>query len=310
MIQLQARRDHHPNGGALRKRAILLLASCLCTTAAGAEPSGAPDFLHSMRFMALCAGAGVALLYLLYLWRVRQITARVRAQLKARQLERERIARALHDTLLQGVQSLTLRFQTAVDQLPPDSPSRAAMEQILDSADQIVVAGRDQVMDLRVSMEAGGDLADNLSAAACEIGQHSAGVRFAMRIEGAARPIQALVTDDIYCVGREALSNAFRHAQATLVELVLDYGPRHFTLRVRDDGIGIGADTLHAGGRVGHWGLAGMRERAQGLGGLLDIRSGDRGRGTEIVFSVPAACAYGDGHPLRRWLQRLLPQRA
>jgi len=268
-----------------------------------------------MYSMALCAGAGAALLsllYLLYLWRIRQVTERVRAQLKARQMERERIARALHDTLLQGVQSLTLRFQTAVDQLPPDSPSRATMEQILDSADQIVVAGRDQVMDLRVSMEPGGDLADNLGAAAREIGQYSAGVRFAMRIDGAARPLHALVTDDIYCVGREALSNAFRHAQATLVELVLDYGVDHFTLRVRDDGIGIGADTLQ-GGRVGHWGLTGMRERAQGLGGQFAIRSGERhGRGTEIVFSVPAERAYDDGrsHPLRRWLQRLLPQGA
>ena len=264
-----------------------------------------------MYLIALCAGAALLyLLYLLYLWRIHQVTARVRAQLKARQLERERIARALHDTLLQGVQSLTLRFQSAVDQLPPDSPSRATMEQILDSADQIVAAGRDQVMDLRVSMEAGGDLADNLAAAAREIGQHSAGVRFAMRIDGAARPIHALVSDDIYCVGREALSNAFRHAQATLVELVLDYDAQHFTLRVRDDGIGICADTLHAGGRAGHWGLIGMRERAQGLDGQFDIRSCDaRGRGTEIVFSVPAGRAYdGDrSHPLRRWLKRLLP---
>lgn len=264
-------------------------------------------WLHTGWFHLLFPIMVAGLLYLAYLWRIRQITERVQAQLKARQLERERIARALHDTLLQGVQSLTLRFQTAIDQLPPEAAAaRATMEQILDSADQVVAAGRDQVMDLRGSLEIGSDLAQSLSAAGCAMGSEY-GVRFQFTVEGSQRRMQALLTDEVNCIAREALSNAFRHARARAVTLTIGYGCDDFRLRVQDDGQGIDEQTLADGRRHGHWGLTGMRERAHGLGGKLDIWSRP-GQGTEVALTVPAPLAYADAdqHPLRRWLDRTI----
>ena len=239
---------------------------------------------------ALAAGLVFGLAVLFYRWRVAQITARLKAQIKVRQAERERIARALHDTLLQGVQSLTLRFQTAVNQLPADSPVRANMEALLDSADQIVVAGRDQVMDLRASMEFGDSLADTLNTVGHQMAQEY-GVEFRFTVEGRARDAQPLVADEIYCIAREALSNAFRHGSASLVEVAMSFGHAQFVLRIADNGCGIDDQTLACGGRRGHWGLTGMRERAQALGGTLEIWSGS-GRGTEIVLTAPAAVIY------------------
>ncbi|HEU4844334.1 MAG TPA: ATP-binding protein [Burkholderiaceae bacterium] len=258
-------------------------------------------------FRLLCALLAAGLLYLAYLWRIRQIAWRIQAQLKARQMERERIARALHDTLLQGVQSLTLRFQTAIDQLPPEAAAvRATMEHILDSADQIMVTGRDQVMDLRGSLEFGSDMAQSLNAAGSAMSGEN-GVRFQFTVEGAVRRMQPLVTDEMNCIGREALSNAFRHAHANRVVLTIAYGCADFRLQVQDDGQGIDEQTLSGGGRHRHWGLAGMRERAHNLGGRLDIWSRP-GNGTEVVLTVPAPLVYADAdqHPLRRWLDQTI----
>lgn len=264
-------------------------------------------WLQSGWFRLLCGAVAAGLLYLAYLWRISQITGRVQAQLKARQLERERIARALHDTLLQGVQSLTLRFQTAINQLPPEAAAvRATMEQILDSADQIIVDGRDQVMDLRGSLELGSDMALSLNAAGCAMAEEN-GVRFQFSVEGAVRRMQPLVTDEMNCIGREALSNAFRHARARRVALNIAYGCDDFRLQVQDDGQGIDEQTLSGGGRQRHWGLTGMRERAHNLGGKLDIWSRP-GNGTEVVLTLPAPLVYADAdqHPLRRWLDRTI----
>ncbi len=264
-------------------------------------------WLQSGWFRLLCALIGAGLLYLAYLWRIGQITRQVQAQLKARQLERERIARALHDTLLQGVQSLTLRFQTAINQLPPEAAAvRVTMEHILDSADQIITTGRDQVMDLRGSLELGSDMAQSLNAAGCAMSDEN-GVPFQFTVEGAVRRMQPLVTDEMNCIGREALSNAFRHARARRVALTITYGCDDFRLQVQDDGQGIDERTLDSGGRHRHWGLAGMRERAHNLGGRLDIWSRP-GNGTEVVLTVPAPLVYADAdqHPLRRWLDRTI----
>jgi signal transduction histidine kinase len=252
--------------------------------------------LQDYSLRALLAAVALGLLVLFYRWRVAQVTARLKAQIKVRQAERERIARALHDTLLQGVQSLTLRFQTAVNQLPADSPVRANMEALLDSADQIVVAGRDQVMDLRASMEFGDSLADTLNTVGHQMAQEY-GVGFRFSVEGRARDAHPLVADEIYCIAREALSNAFRHGGAAQVEVTMSFGRTQFVLRIADNGCGIDDQTLACGGRRGHWGLAGMRERAQALGGTLEIWSGS-GKGTEIVLTAPAAVIYTDeGRP-------------
>jgi signal transduction histidine kinase len=255
---------------------------------------------------ALLALAALATVAGIYVWRALRARARNRAQVKARQMERERIARALHDTLLQGVQSLTLRLQTVINPLPSRDPVRVAIEAILDEADQMVVAGRDQVMDLRAGMEFGSDLVSTLRAAAQAMAAEK-GTKYKFTVEGAPVHLHPLVSDDIYCIAREALSNAFRHGSATLVEVMLSYGRGAFRLHVRDNGRGIDEQTLGIGGRHGHWGLTGMRERAACIGGQLDIWSG-MGKGTEVVLTLHGPLAYGLGTAAssHQWLDRIL----
>jgi signal transduction histidine kinase/ligand-binding sensor domain-containing protein len=268
-----------------------------------------PTFLQSSWFTVMCVLAAAALLYLAYLVRIAQVSAKFRGQIQARQNERERIARALHDTLLQGVQSLTLRLQTIISQLPADAPVRVNMEALLDSADQMIVDGRDQVMDLRASMEFGSDLPATLESTAASMAQEY-DIKFSFSAEGLLQPTQALVSDEIYCIAREALSNAFRHARAKRVEVHLSYGCEVFELHIRDDGLGIDEAVLGAGGRHGHWGLTGMRERALGIGGKLDIWSG-KGKGTEVVLTLPAVNVYTGAVPSlpRRWFERYVLRR-
>ena len=107
--------------------------------------------------------------------------------------------------------------------------------------------------------------------------------------------------DEIYCIGREAMVNAFRHAKGRSIEVEVDYASWELRLRIRDDGRGIDPKILEDG-RPGHIGLASMRERAERVGGQLDIISGP-GAGTEIELRVPAAKAYRgilDEAPWRR----------
>src|ERR1700680_2751436 len=115
--------------------------------------------------------------------------------------------------------------------------------------------------------------------------------KFHVSIEGTPRDLHPILRDDIYRIAREALRNAFRHAQASKVEAEIMYGERHLRLRIRDDGKGIDPKLLDAG-RDGHWGLPGMRERAQQMGAQLDMWS-EVGAGTEVELSIPGPVAYG-----------------
>jgi len=155
-------------------------------------------------------------------------------------------------------------------------------------------------------MEFGSDLAATLRPAAQALSAEN-GTRYKFSVEGAPVQLHPLVSDDIYCIAREALSNAFRHGGATLVEVMLSYGRGAFRLHVRDNGRGIDEHTLGIGGRRGHWGLTGMRERAACIGGQLDIWSG-MGKGTEIVLTLDGPLAYGQGAAAgtNQWLDRIL----
>jgi signal transduction histidine kinase len=114
---------------------------------------------------------------------------------------------------------------------------------------------------------------------------------FRVTVLGEPRSLLALVFEEMRRFGQEALSNAFRHAQARLIEVEINYSRGEFKVRVRDDGIGIAAEVLNPGFRPGHWGLPGMRERGAKIGGQLEIWS-RTGAGTEIELRVPAGAAY------------------
>lgn len=247
-----------------------------------------PFFYQTVTFRVAALVAGVLLLAGLYRLRLRQAAAGLSARLEERLAERERIARDLHDTLLQGFQGLILRFHDAMMEIPEHEPARQRMESALDRADEVMAEGRDRVVSLHPSFDYG-DLAQALARAAAEIANGSE-VRISVTTEGQAQTLDPMALDEIYSIGREAMVNAFRHAQGKSIEVEVDYASWELRLRIRDDGRGIDPKILEAG-RPGHIGLASMRERAERVGGQLDIISGP-GAGTEIELRVPAAKAY------------------
>jgi signal transduction histidine kinase/ligand-binding sensor domain-containing protein len=260
------------------------------TSGASLEFSIRPAFYQTKWFYALCALACLAVLALLYRVRMRQVAAQVRGRLEARLAERERIARELHDTLLQGIQGLIWKFQAAADRIPPGEPARQLMEQTLDRADELLAESRDKVKDLRPASRVVLDLAKALAAEAERFSQlHPAQCR--VSVQGNSRDLHPMVREEGFLIAREALSNAFRHAGAAAIEIEIAYGERALDLRIRDDGQGINTTVLQAGGRPGHFGLLGMRERATKLGAHLVVWS-KPGAGTEIELRVPAGVAY------------------
>ncbi|NIJ64221.1 signal transduction histidine kinase [Sphingomonas leidyi] len=255
----------------------------------------APTFFQSNWFLLLCL-IGVAMLaWLAYSIRVRQVTSRIRAGLEVRLAERERIARELHDTLLQTFQGLVLRFQAVAERIPADQPLRSVIDHTLDRADDALAEGRKRVLELRT---VSGDLAEALVRSAEEYGGHGS-IRFNLTIEGHPRALQPVARDEIEQVAAEAIRNAFLHARAREIEAALSYRANELRFDLRDDGIGLPANVMERGGREGHFGLVGMRERARRLGGMLTISSREKG-GTEVALSVPARSAYADTRQRRR----------
>jgi len=256
-----------------------------------------PTFIQSWPFKLLCATALIALVWLAYSMRMRVVASRIRLRMAERFEERERIARELHDTLLQAIQSLTLRFQLAVDDLPPKQPGRPSLIQAIDTADRVIAQGRDRVHDLR-SRE-GGDLEQIVRDLVAQHG-FAPSTQAAITTQGGPRAMDALALDEVTRIAGEALFNIRRHAHASQVQVEIRYGA-NFTLRIADDGIGIDSE-LAAKGKPGHFGLAGMRERARKLRGGLSIRPLPD-RGTELVLTVPGTVAYKAGR--RGWFARL-----
>ncbi len=240
---------------------------------------------------------------------VLDLTERKRAQdalfsatLEARVGERMRIARELHDTLLQNFHGLLLRFQAALGLLP-SQPERAKenLQQAMDLAEQAITEGRDAVQGLRASVVETNDLAVALETFGAGLATGQSGADTAtvtVEVEGAPRTLHPILRDEIYRVGCEALRNAFRHASARRIEVELRYDARQLRLRVRDDGKGIDPAYLGEKGRAGHFGLNGMLERAQLIAGTLTIRSAPGG-GTDVELIIPAARAYTPS-PARR----------
>ena len=260
-----------------------------------------PAFYQTRWFYAVCFLACLAVLTVAYRVRVRQVAAQVRGRLEERLAERERIARDLHDTLLQGMQGLIWRFQAAADRIPAGEPARQLMEQSLDRADKLLEESRDKVKDLRPAASNVADLAQALAAEGEQFSKlHSA--EFRVSVQGTPRDLHPIVREEGFLISREALANAFRHSAAASIEAEVTYGDMALHVRIRDDGKGIGAAVLDAGGRPGHFGLIGMRERANKLGAGIEVWS-KPGAGTEIDLRVPAAVAYRRPEPAARGLR-------
>ncbi|MEY2396099.1 MAG: hypothetical protein QOF94_2444, partial [Acidobacteriaceae bacterium] len=222
----------------------------------------APAYYQTTGFRVLFAIAFLMLLGVIYQLRLRQVAGQVRARMEERLEERERIARDLHDTLLQSVQGLILKFHAVAKQIPSDEPAHDALEKTLDHADEVLAEGRDRLRNLRAISIPFGGLPAAFERVADETPQ-GADATFKTVVEGRVRELHPMVREECYWIGREAVVNALTHSNGRKVEVEISYDPRQFRLRVRDDGRGIDPKILEEGGRSDHWGLQGMRERAQ-----------------------------------------------
>jgi signal transduction histidine kinase len=223
------------------------------------------------------------------LFRLQPTFAEMRARLEERVAERTRIAQNLHDTVLQGICSAALQLDLAVDQLPANSPAKLRISRVLELMRRVMDEGRNAIRGLRSSNSDSDDLVQAFSRIPQDLGIE-APIDFRVIVLGSPRKLHPLIRDEVYHIGRELLVNAFRHSQAIRIEVELEYGPRRFRMVVRDDGCGIDPQVLRAG-REGHWGLPGMRERAERVGGRLRVWS-RAAAGTEVVLSVPNSIAF------------------
>ena len=263
-----------------------------------------PAYYQTTWFRVFVVAAFLVLLGVLYQLRVQQVARQVRVRMEERLDERERIARDLHDTLLQSTQGLILKIHAVAKQIPREATAHDALEKVLDRADQVLAEGRDRVRNLRDTTISLSDLPAGFKRVAEET-SHNHQATFKTVVEGRTRELHPLVLEESYRIGREALINALKHSQGRLVEVEITYEPGQFRLRVRDDGRGIDPRILAEGGRADHWGMQGMRERADRIGAELKIWSGHQ-NGTEVELIVPSGTAYKSANrePRSRWFRK------
>ena len=257
------------------------------------------------RFSALMA-FGLAVL-LFFRLRLRRLTRQLNLRFEERLAERTRIAQDLHDTLLQGFLSASMQLHVAADHLPEDSSAKPLINRVLNLMKQVIEEGRTALKGLRSSDRGVHDLAQSFSEIQQELALEER-INYRVTVEGRPRPVHPMIRDEAYRIGREAVVNAFRHSRAGTIEVMLEYGAKHLRIFIRDNGCGIDPHVLRTG-REGHWGLSGMRERAEEIGARLRLWSGP-GVGTEVELFIRADVAF-EPPPSnrRRWFTRLVGRR-
>jgi signal transduction histidine kinase len=246
-------------------------------------------------FWSLIGVVVMAIIVGAYRVRMAQLEHDFNVRLNERIAERSRIARELHDSLLQGFQGMLFRLQ-AVHSMLPERPldAKAALDAALDRADEALAEGREAMQGLRATSLAETDFEQALihlgeelvSAAGADDAPH-----FRVVVEGKPRRLSLTTSDEVYRIAREAVRNAFQHAHARAIEAEVSYGEKQLLVRVRDNGVGLDRHTLEQGQRPGHWGIPGIRERAARLGAGLNIWS-EHEAGTEIELALAAKIAY------------------
>jgi len=202
--------------------------------------------------------------------------------------ERTRIARDLHDTLLQGLVSVSLQLEVADAKLSSQSGAKPLVERISASLRQMIDESRNTVRGLRV-----GQLSDDLERAISLVPRDlgvDGTIEFRLVVEGTRRLLRPQICDELYWIAREAVANSFRHSHASLIDVVLVYSRKSFRLVIRDNGCGMSPATLQARS-ADHWGLSGMKERSARIGAKLDLSSAVR-VGTEVDLTIPGHAAF------------------
>ena len=208
-----------------------------------------PYFYQTRLFLAGAIALTLLLVIAIYLVRVRHVVRQTRTILEERQVERESVARDLHDTFLQGIQGLILLFHTGTQQLPRDQPVRQMFEDALRQSDEVLLEGRSVLSRLRGRRTTSETLAAAFAGIGRELHPLSA-AQFDVAVSGRARDLNTVAQEEVYKVGREALFNAFRHAKAGRIEVELHFGLFEFRVRFRDDGVGIDPAVLRDGERA------------------------------------------------------------
>ncbi len=254
------------------------------------EVTQRPHFYATPLFEVSAAIAIALLLAITYVLRTRHMVRQTRAMLEQRQLERESVARDLHDTFLQGVQGLILRFHTGTQQLSEDHPVRAGFEQALSQSDRLILEGRNVLSRLRSRQSKAENLTDAYAAIGNEL-RSLGDARLEVIVDGRTQALDNVVQEELLKIGREAMFNAWRHAQAKNIEVEVHFGFFEFRIHFRDNGIGIDPAILRHGSVDGHFGLPGMKERTAKIGGRMVLWSRP-GAGTEIEIRIPGVIAY------------------
>ena len=250
----------------------------------------AAAFWQTTWFRVIVLAVILALAALLHRRHLHQAAAVVQGRYEGRIAERERIARELHDTLLQSIQGLILNVYAVTKKLPADDSIRGRLENVLQDAGAALVEGRDRVHEIRSQTPDSAEIGVAFEAAAASLSE-AFPASFHVSVLGNPRPLHPVVKDEAFWIAREALINAARHAQAKRVTLALSYQKRQLLLVVADDGIGLGhVDSTDSRAR-GHFGIVGMRERARTIGARIEISS-RRPSGTEVELRIPARLAY------------------
>jgi len=258
------------------------------TTGASFAFDIAPRLTQTTWFRVLCVVAALVVAWRLQLFWMRRTARRLAFRMGERIAERERIARELHDTLLQSIQGVMLLFWSTASRLTADV--RAPLEAALARANGVVAEGRDRVAGLRSSAVPDADLAGALRRFAEPLAR-DAGIAFHLHVDGRARSLRDAAADEAFAIAREALWNAVTHARARKVDVRVQYAPAALVVTVTDNGVGLPDDVDAEHGRPGHWGIRGMRERARTLGAMLAVQTAP-GDGTTWTLRVPAPIAY------------------
>jgi len=252
------------------------------------EFSIAPAWNQTSWFYASCVAAFLAMLWGLYRLRLLQISREFNAQLEGRVDERLRVARDLHDTLLQSFQGMLPFLQAARNKFAKGGDGLETLDQALGLGAQAIAEGREAIQGMRSSTTITNDLARAIQAVGDEL-KSEGSAEFRVLIEGSSRDLHPILRDEVYGIAREAIRNAFRHAEAKAIEAEIAYRD-DLRVRIRDDGKGIDPEIAKEG-RSGHYGMPGMRERAGRIGGKLTVWSAP-GAGTEIELRVPGSKAF------------------
>jgi ligand-binding sensor domain-containing protein/signal transduction histidine kinase len=262
-----------------------------------------PPWWNTWWFRTAYGLAALLVIWSAYRYRMRQIANQFDIRIDAQVNERMRIARDLHDTLLQSFQGAVFQFQAARKLLLRNADNAMhVVDEAIQAAEEGITEGRAAIHDLRPEPATQRDLPELLKAAGGELADarqwNGLPPRFSVIVEGEQQTLPPILHDEVYRISREVVRNAFAHAAAGNIEVEIRYDQDQLRIRIRDDGKGIDPKILESGGQPGHWGITGMRERAQRIGAQLAFWS-EVGAGTEVQLTVPGAIAYKkhrDGH--------------